>query len=103
MPSAVEFVNRRLGKPLMRNHSLVWIRRSADLWYVTAEGHNGLYWHDSQDGAVEEALLWAGMMQPASVVLVENGRKSIIAEYGVPQRESAPGSGQPLPATAAAG
>ena len=86
----------------MRNHSLVWIRRSADLWYVTAEGHNGLYWHDSQDGAVEEALLWAGMMQPASVVLVENGRKSTIAEYGVPQRDTSPAAcGQPARRSAA--
>jgi hypothetical protein len=74
----------------MRDHSLVRIRRSADLWYVTAEGHNGLYWHDSQDGAIEEALLWAGMMQPATVVLMENGRKSTIAEYGVAPRETSP-------------
>ena len=86
----------------MREQSVVCVKQSAGLWYVTAGGHDGLYWHDSQDGAVEEAILWACLMRPARVVLMDGGRKSTIAEYGVAGQAAPSAAVQFAPASAAA-
>ena len=96
-----------IGGTPVRHDLRVWVRHLAGVWYATAEGHGGIYWHDSEDGAVEEAMLWASMLRPAVVLRVDQGKRSVIARYGATRERGESGLGGqdrrgPVPAFIAA-
>ena len=66
-----------MGEP-----AVVYVRHSGGTWYVTSRGRAGLFWHSTEDDAIQEALLWACLIQPVRVVEIDGGRETTIAEYG---------------------
>lgn len=67
----------------MKRCAQIQVNHSADLWFVKTRQHNGVYWHSTEDGAIEEAMLWGAMLRPAEVVVVDGGRRELVARYGL--------------------
>ena len=56
------------------------VGREASVWYTrTSSGTTNS--HLNRADAVQTALLWAQLYQPATVVLIENGCEEVIASF----------------------